>query len=115
MVQLNLGELVLAFIAAMGIPSAITGLIVWRFKNRIEDKERTQDKKNEDQQELILILVQSTRASIALGEATAKAVQRIPDAHCNGDMHSALEYATSIKHQQKEFLDRQGIHALLDD
>lgn len=115
MVQLNLGELVLAFIAAMGIPSAIMGLIVWRFKNRIEDKERTQDKKNEDQQELILILVQSTRASIALGEATAKAVQRIPDAHCNGDMHSALEYATSIKHQQKEFLDRQGIHALLDD
>ena len=115
MVQLNLGELVLAFIAAMGVPSAIMGLIVWRFKNRIEDKERTQDKKNEDQQELILILVQSTRASIALGEATAKAVQRIPDAHCNGDMHSALEYATSIKHQQKEFLDRQGIHALLDD
>lgn len=115
MVQLNLGALVLAFIAAMGIPSAIMGLIVWRFKSRIEDKERTQDKKNEDQQELILILVQSTRASIALGEATAKAVQRIPDAHCNGDMHSALEYATSIKHQQKEFLDRQGIHALLDD
>jgi hypothetical protein len=30
-------------------------------------------------------------------------------------MHSALEYATSIKHKQKEFLDRQGIHALLDD
>lgn len=84
-------------------------------KGRIEDKEKAQDKKNEDQQELILILVQSTRASIALGEATAKAVQRIPDAHCNGDMHSALEYATSIKHKQKEFLDRQGIHALLDD
>ena len=109
MVQIEIGELVVAFIVAMGIPSAVMGLIVWRLKGRIEDKE------NEDQQELILILVQSTRASIALGEATAKAVQRIPDAHCNGDMHSALEYATSIKHKQKEFLDRQGIHALLDD
>ena len=114
MVQIEVGELVVAFIVAMGIPS-VMGLIVWRLKGRIEDKERAQDKKNEDQQELILILVQSTRASIALGEATAKAVQRIPDAHCNGDMHSALEYATSIKHKQKEFLDRQGIHALLDD
>ena len=115
MVQIEDGELVMAFIVAMGIPSAVMGLIVWRLKGRIEDKEKAQDKKNEDQQELILILVQSTRASIALGEATAKAVQRIPDAHCNGDMHSALEYATSIKHKQKEFLDRQGIHALLDD
>lgn len=115
MVQIEVGKLVMAFIVAMGIPSAVMGLIVWRLKGRIEDKEKAQDKKNEDQQELILILVQSTRASIALGEATAKAVQRIPDAHCNGDMHSALEYATSIKHKQKEFLDRQGIHALLDD
>ena len=115
MVQIEVGELVMAFIVATGIPSAVMGLIVWRLKGRIEDKEKAQDKKNEDQQELILILVQSTRASIALGEATAKAVQRIPDAHCNGDMHSALEYATSIKHKQKEFLDRQGIHALLDD
>lgn len=115
MVQIEVGELVMDFIVAMGIPSVVMGLIVWRLKGRIEDKEKAQDKKNEDQQELILILVQSTRASIALGEATAKAVQRIPDAHCNGDMHSALEYATSIKHKQKEFLDRQGIHALLDD
>lgn len=115
MVQIDIWELVVTFIAAMGIPSAIMGLIVWRLRKRVEDREKAQDKKNEDQQELILILVQSTRASIALGEATAKAVQRIPDAHCNGDMHSALEYATDIKHKQKEFLDRQGIHALLDD
>ncbi len=115
MVQIDIWELVVAFIAAMGIPSAIMGLIVWRLRKRVEDREKAQDRKNEDQQELILILVQSTRASIALGEATAKAMQRIPDAHCNGDMHAALEYATDIKHKQKEFLDRQGIHALLDD
>ena len=115
MVQIDIWELVVAFIAAMGIPSAIMGLIVWRLRKRVEDREKAQDRKNEDQQELILILVQSTRASIALGEATAKAMQRIPDAHCDGDMHAALEYATDIKHKQKEFLDRQGIHALLDD
>ena len=115
MVQIDIWELVVAFIAAMGIPSAIMGLIVWRLRKRVEDREKAQDRKNEDQQELILILVQSTRASIALGEATAKAMQRIPDAHCNGDMKKALEYATSIKHDQKNFLAQQGIHALLDD
>ena len=50
----------------------------------------------------------------ALAEATAVAVQRIPDAHCNGDMHAALEYATSVKHKQKDFLTKQGVDALLD-
>ena len=115
MVQITVGELLLAFVAAMGIPSAVMGLIVWRLKGRIEEKDKAQAKRTKDQQDLFLIIVQSTRASIALGEATARAVQRIPDAHGNGDMHAALEYATSIKHKQKEFLDQQGISALLDD
>lgn len=40
MVQIEVGELVMAFIVAMGIPSAVMGLIVWRLKGRIEDKEK---------------------------------------------------------------------------
>lgn len=115
MITINVGDLVLAFIAALGIPSTIMGLLTWGLKKRIEAAEEEQSQKNNGQKELIMILVQSTRASIALGEATARAVQRIPDAHCNGDMHAALQYATDIKHKQKEFLDRQGISALLDD
>ncbi len=75
---------------------------------------RDHEEQDKSQKDLIVLLVQSTSASIALGEATAKAVQRIPDAHCNGDMHAALEYATNIKHKQKEFLTKQGIDALLD-
>ena len=59
-------------------------------------------------------MIKGTSAAIALGEATARAVQRIPDAHCNGDMHAALEYATRVKHEQKDFLTKQGIHALYD-
>ena len=34
------------------------------------------------------------------------------DAHCNGDMHAALEYARQIKHEQKDFLTQQGIEAI---
>nr|DAJ44551.1 MAG TPA: hypothetical protein [Caudoviricetes sp.] len=30
-------------------------------------------------------------------------------------MHAALEYATGVKHEQKDFLARQGVNALLDD
>lgn len=111
MVTASAGQLLLAFLAAMGIPGAIMGLIVWRIKGRFEEREKELLGKEQARQELILLLVQSTRASIALGEATAHAMQR---GHTNGDMEAALTYATEIKHKQKDFLARQGIHALLD-
>ena len=53
-------------------------------------------------------------AAIALGEATAKAVQRIPDAHCNGDMHAALDYASKVKHAQREVVSRCGIKSIIE-
>lgn len=52
-------------------------------------------------------------ASLALGEATARAVQRIPDAHCNGDMHAALDYAQNVKHEQKDFLNEQALKQIV--
>ena len=107
---INAGEFLIAFVAAMGIPSAIMGLIVWKLERKIAAR----DKRAEEQKDFFLLMVQSTGAAIALGEATAKAVQRIPDANCNGDMHDALNYAANIKHKQKDFLTKQGIHALYD-
>lgn len=112
MVQLDLGELVLAFLAAMSIPSAVMGLIVWLLQRRITAREKEQDAKNQAQQKLMVLLVQSTRASIALGEATAHAMQR---GHTNGDMEAALKYAADVKHSQKDFLAEQGIHNIFDD
>ena len=46
----------------------------------------------------------------ALSEATAKAMQRIPDAKCNGDMHKALDYEQEAKHDLENFLTRQGVN-----
>lgn len=112
MVQIDLGALVVAFVAAMGIPSAIMGFIVWKLERRIDAREKEQETKNSAQQKLMVLLVQSTRASIALGEATAHAMQR---GHTNGDMEAALEYAANVKHEQKQFLDEQGIHNLFDE
>lgn len=114
MVTLNVGSLVLAFIAAMGIPSAIMGIIVRRMEKRIAKRDEAREAKDKAQEQLLLLIVQSNGAAIALGEATARAVQRIPDAHCNGDMREALAYATKVKHEQKDFLAKQGIHALAE-
>ena len=101
-----------AFIAAMGVPSAIMGLIAWGLKRRIDERDKAQEERNKAQQRLMVLLVQSTRASIALGEAAAHAMQR---GHTNGDMEAALEYAANVKHEQKQFLDEQGIHNLFDE
>ena len=111
-VNVSLGQMVLAFVAAMGIPSAIMGLIIWRLERRIDKREKEQAAQG--QKDLFVLIVQGTNAAIALGEATARAVQRIPDAHCNGDMHDALDYAADIKHKQKDFLTRQGVSSLMD-
>lgn len=112
--EINLGALVAAFIAAMGVPSAIMGLLVWSLQRRIAQRDKMQQEHEKAREELELSLVQCCWASISLGEATAKAVQRIPDAHCNGDMHAALDYAESVKREQKMFLAKKGISSLID-
>ena len=110
-------------IIAMSIPSAITGFCFWLIELRIkkrddkqkEERDRRQqelDKREEAREKSELYLIKSVQAAIALGEATALAVQRIPDAHCNGDMHEALEYAKKVKHEQKDFLSEQALKNL---
>lgn len=105
-----------ALIIAASIPSAVSGSIIsfcfWKLKKKVEEQEKEREKKEEARRENEIIIIESMNAAIALGEATARAVQRIPDAHCNGDMHTALEYATNIKHKHKNFIIEQGIDAL---
>lgn len=55
---------------------------------------------NDLNESLDIIDTELKAAALALGEATSRAVQRIPDAHCNGDMHAALEYAQKVKHEK---------------
>ena len=109
-----------------GVPSAITGLLFWRLQVMLTkrdnerakqeaEKEKKVEEREKNREELDKMLLQSSSAAIALGEATARAVQRIPDAHCNGDMHAALDYAEKVKHAQKDFVYGLGIHALHDE
>ena len=121
MIEINIGALVVL----LGIPTAVTGFCFWMLEYRIQKREKQKEAEEAKHQQeaaareraredLQIITIQGTSAAIALGEATARAVQRIPDAHCNGDMHAALDYAAKIKHAQKDFLTSQGIHAIID-
>lgn len=103
------------FIMAMGIPTAITGFIFWYLKRWIDKKETKREERERNTERLMLMIMQTSRATNVLAEATAKAVQRIPDAHCNGDMTEALRKAKEIQQEEKDFLMDQGIKHIFED
>ena len=122
MIEVDVVQLILC----MGIPSAVTGFCFWLVEHRIQRREKQRDEqeaalqaeataREKAREELECMIVRSNSAAIALAEATAKAVQRIPDAHCNGGMRAALEYAAKVKHEQKDFLTKLGLHSLHED
>ena len=104
-----------ALILAMGIPTAITGLLVWWIKRTIDQREAKREEREKNTETLMLMIMQTSRASNVLATATAKAVQRIPDARCNGDMTAALEQAAKIQNEEKDFLMNQGIKHIFED
>lgn len=132
MIQINIGELILL----LGIPSALTGFCFWLIERKIQKRDKKREQKEEEErkererkdtenrkkdeerersrEKLELLIIQSNGAAVALAEATARAVQRIPDAHCNGDMHEALNYAAEAKHDLKNFLAEQGVSAIFN-
>lgn len=97
------------FLIAMGIPSAITGLLVCWLKKDMDKREAHRAEKEANTEKLMLMIMQTSRATNVLAEATARAVQRIPDAHCNGDMTSALATAAKIQREEQDFLLNQGV------
>lgn len=108
-----------------GVTSALIGFCFWLLEKRIsehaekEQEERTArqkqiDEKEKNREQLQYAMLKAIDGSLALSEATAKAVQRIPDAKCNGDMHSALEYELKSKHDLENFLTRQGVNHVVE-
>lgn len=111
-----MAEIIKTLIMQAGLPAAVLGLGIWlleRRLSRILDKRQViQEERDRRHRQYELCQLNMTAASMALAEATAEAVQRIPDAHCNGDMAAALEYAKKVKTEQKDFLRQQAIDSL---
>ena len=98
-----------------GVPTAITGLLVWWFKRYIDKTEQKRETREHNIEQCILFIIKTSRATNVLAEATAKAVQRIPDAHCNGDMTTALKEAERIQKEEKDFMFDQGVRHIFGD
>lgn len=126
---------------AAGVPSAIVGIFVWYFKRYVEKRDAAREeeirkreeareeeyRKREEKREkeieererntekLMMLIMQDCHATYILADATARAVQRIPDAKCNGDMKSALEKAGEIQKREQSFLMDLGVKHIFGD
>jgi hypothetical protein len=122
---------------AAGVPSAIVGIFVWYFKRYVEKRDEEARKREEAREEeyrkreekrekeieererntekLMMLIMQDCHATYILADATARAVQRIPDAKCNGDMKSALEKAGEIQKREQSFLMDLGVKHIFGD
>lgn len=100
---------------AWGIPTAVTGLLVWWLKKQMDRQEAKREEREKNTEHLMLMMMKTSRATNVLAEATARAVQRIPDAQCNGDMTAALEAAEAIQKEEKDFMFDQGIKHIFND
>ncbi len=123
MITINTFEILTAI--AVCFPSAVVSFCFWLLKrnmdkrqkeeqarqNRLQEKIDAQDAKRRQSEFLAL---KNNIATTCLAEATAEAVARIPDAHCNGDMHAALEFARRSKREVREFLEQEGISAIYE-
>lgn len=102
-------------IIAAGIPSAVIGFLVWWLKRYIDKQEEKRLEREKNTEEFMLFIMKNSRATNVLAEATARAVQRIPDAQCNGDMKAALEEAAKIQKAEKDFMFDQGVKRIFGD
>lgn len=107
---MEIAELILLF----GIPSAITGFAIWWVKRRIEANEKKAKEHEENLEALVLMMMQTTRANTVGITAIARAVQRIPDAQCNGDMTKALEEIEKIQRKEQQFMIDKGIKYIFE-
>lgn len=108
-------DIIITAIAACSVPSALFGLAIRRMEKRFDAREdaRMQEERDREkaQEKSMVLVMQGVTAAIALGEATAHAIQL---GHANGDMEAALDYARQVKHKQKDFLTEQAAKSLYD-
>lgn len=106
---MGLAEVIVAIPAAAGIPTAITAYLIRRFEKKTEQREAKREEREKKIEKMFILNAQAGRATYIIAKATAVAVQRNPDFHCNGDMTSALEQSEKVQKEYQEFLMDNGV------
>ena len=96
-------------ILAIGIPSAVVSFAFGRIEQKLEKEKKEREKQEEARRNYESIQVKLLTAGIALSKANAVALK---NGKCNGETKAALEYLETVKHEQRDFLTKQGIEHL---
>lgn len=112
---MDLADVIVAILAAASIPSAVTAFLIRRSEKKMDKREAMQEAREKNIERMFLLNAQTGRATYVIAKATAIAVQRIPDAHCNGDMKAALEEAEKLQKEEQQFLMNQGVQHIFGE
>ena len=97
---------------SIGVPSAIVGVMVHRVEKKLDKQEKIREQKENARQNHEVIMIELTVSALSLAQSTAEAVQRIPDAGCNGEMQVSLNKAKESLEKYREFERTQTIRAI---
>lgn len=96
-------KIIWCLLGELGILSGFVAFLFHRFEKKLDKRDKAKDEKEAARQKYEVLNIEMSFASLSLAEATAEAVQRIPDAHCNGEMHAALDSAKDMKEKYRAF------------
>jgi hypothetical protein len=91
------------------IPSIVSGIGLYAISHSMNNHQEKLKKQEADHIKSEDHILNTLIATAEGTEAIAKAVQRIPDAHCNGDMKAAIEKVEKSLSSQRDFLREKAI------
>lgn len=104
-------EPILINILCAAIPSLVSGVGLSVISSNLRKHQENQMKQEADhiksEQHVLNTLIATAEGT----EAIAKAVQRIPDARCNGDMKAAIAKVEKSLSSQRDFLREKAVEA----
>lgn len=104
-------EVVWPILLGFGVPSGIFGLIIWYLKKKIDKNEEKTAERQSNLEQLVLMMMESSRANTVLCKAIGEAVR---DGHCNGNMSSALDQVNAVQEKEKRFLLDLGVKHIFE-
>lgn len=100
-------------LTAAAIPSAVVAFGFWLLQRRITKNEEEREAKIKQQESLQMVILDGLNGCMRLSRASAACLKRIPDAHANGDITSALQDIDDTMQRQRKLLTEAGLQHIL--
>ena len=105
----SIATIIVSVLGSLGISGALFGFIFRRIEKKLDSHDAERNQIAKDRREFEQFELKTLLAVTALCEANSHALQ---NGKCNGETHKALAYLDEVKHEQQDFLLRQGVNHL---